>query len=213
MKFSRFSLIILVIISFISCLNTDKETTNKQTGTYDIMTRAAWQKPSVVISKLGNISDKIIADIGAGTGYFSFRFAMKSKKVIAIDIDKDMLDMMELFSHNLPADIQAKFETRLAKPDNPKLKDKEVDIIVVINTFSYIKNREKYLKTIKNGLNDNGLLMILNFKKENISPDSPAKQQRIPLSVMKSELEQSGYSIKEIDTKSLEHQYIIIASI
>ena len=191
-----------------SCFNSD----NNITETYNSKTRAAWQKPDVVISKLGDITDKTIADIGAGTGYFSFRFVLKCKKLIAIDIDKDMLELMNLFALNLPEEIQDKFETRLAANNNPKLKGNEVDIIVVINTFSYINNRVDYLKTINKGLKDGGQIMILNFKSMNISPDSPPKKERISLETMKNELIESGYTIKEIDKESLEHQYIIIAT-
>ena len=42
--------------------------------------RIAWQKPELVMSKLGDLTDKVVADIGAGTGYFTFRLAPRAKK-------------------------------------------------------------------------------------------------------------------------------------
>ena len=57
--------------------------------------RAIWQKPGLVIEKLGDISDKVIADIGAGTGYFSFRLAPRAKKVIAIEIDEALIKYID----------------------------------------------------------------------------------------------------------------------
>ena len=47
-----------------------------------------WHSPRLLIQQLGNLEDKIIANIGAGPyGYFSFELADEEKKVIAIDID------------------------------------------------------------------------------------------------------------------------------
>ena len=63
----------------------------------DDVGRIVWQKPEEVVRLLGDISDKTIADIGAGSGYFTFRFALKAKKVIAIDIDPTMIKLMETF--------------------------------------------------------------------------------------------------------------------
>ncbi|MBK9734656.1 MAG: methyltransferase domain-containing protein [Saprospiraceae bacterium] len=102
--------------------------------------RAIWQKPGLVIAKLGDISDKVIADIGAGTGYFSFRLAGKAKKVIAVEIDKKFIDYIDSTKIFLPQNVGQKIETRLALHDDPLLKQNEVDIILIINTVAYIND-------------------------------------------------------------------------
>ena len=57
--------------------------------------RSEWQKPELVITSLGSFEGKTVADIGAGTGYFSFPIAAKAAKVIAIDIDNRFLDSID----------------------------------------------------------------------------------------------------------------------
>ncbi len=57
--------------------------------------RAQWQKPDEVIASLGSLEGKTVADIGAGSGYFTFPLAKKAAKVIAIDIDQRFLDYIE----------------------------------------------------------------------------------------------------------------------
>ena len=47
---------------------------------YENKDRGIWQKPNMVISLLGDLEDKTVADIGAGTGYFTFRIVPKAKK-------------------------------------------------------------------------------------------------------------------------------------
>lgn len=66
-----------------------------------------WQKPDLVLNTLGNLENKVVADIGAGTGYFSFRLAMRAKKVIAIDIDKDVLDTIGQYTARLPEPLDS----------------------------------------------------------------------------------------------------------
>mgnify|MGYP003513888378 CR=1 FL=1 len=55
----------------------------------DMHDRTVWQKPYEVIHRLGPLEYLTVADIGAGSGYFSFRFIHEAARVIAIDIDPD----------------------------------------------------------------------------------------------------------------------------
>ena len=173
--------------------------------------RFVWQEPAKVISMLGDLSNKTVADIGAGTGYFTFRLLFKAEKVIAIDIDPSMLEIMENFKVNLDKDIQDKLETRLALPSDSKLVDNEVDDILIINTIGYIDNRIDYLKNLKPKLKEGGRIMIVDFKSKQMPFEAPTAE-RIPLFQMENDLQESGYTLQKSDDTSLEYQYIIIAS-
>lgn len=173
--------------------------------------RFVWQEPAKVIAMLGDLSNKTVADIGAGTGYFTFRLLFKAEKVIAIDIDPSMIDIMENFKVNLDKDIQDKLVTRLALPSDSKLQDDEVDDILIINTIGYIDNRIDYLKKLKPKLKEGGRIMIVDFKSKQLPFEAPTTQ-RIPLFQMEKDLQESGYTLQKSDDTSLEYQYIIIAS-
>ena len=103
--------------------------------------RFAWQKPSFVIKQLGDIQGKTIADIGAGTGYFTFRLLKDAEKVIAVDIDQHMLDLIDVFRENLDSLDQNRVETRMATNDDPGLKEGEIDAAIIIKTIVFIKDR------------------------------------------------------------------------
>jgi 2-polyprenyl-3-methyl-5-hydroxy-6-metoxy-1,4-benzoquinol methylase len=175
--------------------------------------RSSWQKPNLVIEKLGNIEGKTIADIGAGTGYFSFRLAFNGAKVIAIEIDPKMIELIETFDLNLPADLHGKIETRLAKPDDPLLSPSEVDIVFIMNTIAYIENPADYLKRLKSGMKPNGAIMIVDFKTKNLDINAPPMDERISPSVVLGFLENAGFSKIVLDDSSLDYQYIITASL
>jgi len=173
--------------------------------------RSSWQKPSAIIDKLGDLSEKVVADIGAGSGFFSFRIAMKAAKVIAIDIDKDMIDLINLQKMNMPGEINSKIETRLVKPQDPALKKYEVDIVVIVNTITYITNRQAYLKKIYDLLPQGGKLMIVDFKTKNLPIDAPPISERIAEDKIVQDLHEAGFNEVDEDNVTLEYQYIIIA--
>ena len=54
--------------------------------------RGSWQNPDLVIEKFGDLHGKIVADIGSGTGYFTFPISRVAEKVLAIDIEQRYLD-------------------------------------------------------------------------------------------------------------------------
>ncbi len=173
--------------------------------------RVIWQKPDLVIKLLGDIQNQTVADIGAGTGYFAFRLIDKSKKVIAVDIDKRFINFMDSIKAKLPDTLQQRFVTRLALPDNPKLEAKEADAILIVNTYCYIENRVDYLKKLIVGLSDTGKIIIIDFKKKNI-PVGPPPEAKLADSEVENELQQAGFKKVQIDENTLDYQYIVTAT-
>ncbi|MBK7936169.1 MAG: methyltransferase [Lewinellaceae bacterium] len=177
---------------------------------YESKDRGIWQKPELVISLLGNLEDKVVADIGAGTGYFTFRMVPKAKKVIGIDIDERSISFLDSVKVRLPERYRGRFESRLAKPDNPFLNPGEADAVVIVNTYGYIQNRIKYLKTLSKGVAPGGQLLIIDFKKNNL-PIGPPDEFKVALSQVEKELITAGFTIEKIDKDALDYQYIILA--
>ena len=173
--------------------------------------RVIWQKPDLVLEIIGDLSEKTVADIGAGTGFFSLRLAPLSKKVIAIDIDQRFVNYLDSIKmRELGPELQSRLETRLAAPDNPKLNPGEADVIIIVNTYIYLKNRVGYLQTLKNGLSEGGKLLIIDFKKKRM-PVGPPQDIRVPLFQAEEELYQAGYRDIITNDTSLDYQYIITA--
>jgi SAM-dependent methyltransferase len=181
-------------------------------GYYENKDRGIWQKPNMVISLLGDLDNKTVADIGAGTGYFTFRMVPKAKKVIGIDIDPRFISFLDSIKVRLPEIYRSRFETRLAKPDDPLLQPAEVDAVVIVNTYGYIQNRVQYLRTLIKGIAPGGRVLIIDFKKNNL-PVGPADEFKVALSQVEKELISAGFSVEKIDKDALDYQYIVIASV
>ena len=179
---------------------------------YDTQSRVIWQKPELVISLLGNLRGKTVADIGAGTGFFAFRLANQGAKVIAIDIDPRAIAWIDAEKKRYPVDIQALLETRQASPDNPNLRPGEADVMLLVNTYIYLENRISYFRNLRTALKPDARVMIIDFK-DHETPIGPGIEERIGLRQVQAELTEAGYSIVSSDDQSLEYQYIIIAAL
>lgn len=174
--------------------------------------RSSWQKPELVVSKLGDIQGKTIADIGAGTGYFVYRLAYQGAKVIAVEIDEEMTEFIDAFKVNLPKSIQSNITTRLANANDPKLVKGEVDKVIIINTVTYIKPLVPYLKKLKSAIKTGGEIMILDFKSRKVNVPAPPLENRLSIGQIEIALEEAGFSNIIVDDKSLDYQYIVLAS-
>lgn len=170
--------------------------------------RAEWQKPDKVIASLEPLTGKTVADIGVGTGYFAFPIAKKAARVIAIDIDQRFLDYI---SQKKEAQKSAgNIETRLTTPDSPGLSPGEADLVLIVDTIHHIENRTEYLRKLKQGLRDGGVLVIIDFKKHE-TPVGPRLELRLSANEVRSELEAAGFKVTSADMETLPYQYVIKA--
>jgi ubiquinone/menaquinone biosynthesis C-methylase UbiE len=178
---------------------------------YEGPERLVWQKPELVIGMMGDLNNKTVADLGAGTGYFALRLALLAKKVIALDINDHFLNYIDSVKVlQLPTDIQPRLETRLAQPDDPMLEPNEADVVLIVNTFMFIQDKVGYLHSLLADLPAGGKVIVIDFKRKR-TPLGPPAELRIPLYQVEDYFYQAGYrNVQSIDT-ALEYQYMVIA--
>lgn len=178
---------------------------------YEDPQRVEWQNPDLVLEKLGNLNGQVVADIGAGSGYFTFRMAQSARKVIAIDVDPRFLEYIEERKEEIPQDLSKRIETRHTKEDDPGLERSEVDIALVVNTYHFLDSRSEYFKKVKRGLSGKGFLVIVDFKNMSL-PVGPPRELLVSPEAAINELREAGFQEFSLDEKSLEYQYILKAS-
>ena len=187
------------------------ESFDLQVRKYEDPKRQTWQDPKFVIEALGDLTNLVVADIGAGTGYFTFQLAVHANKVIAIDIEQRFLNYIEdRKSEMYNRKLAEKIETRLTSPDRPSLENKEADMVLMVNTVSYINDRDLYMKTLLEGMNDNSRIVIVDYS-EGEMPVGPAKENKVSVNEISELLENAGFVVDLIDRKSLQYQYLLKA--
>jgi len=170
--------------------------------------REKWQKPEIVLKKMGDLKGKAIADLGAGTGYFSFRMSEKGAKVIAKDLDERFIQWIEQKALRLNDSF---VKPQLVPYDDPLLEEKSMDAVLIVNTYHHIENRLDYFKKVYRGLKPGGFLLVVDFKKQESKHGPPVKMRLKGLKVIK-ELQKCGFSKTIIETELLPEQYLIKAS-
>ena len=171
--------------------------------------RTDWQNPEFIIDLIGDLRGKTVADIGAGSGYFSFKLAHTAEKVIALDIDPKALDYINN-QKAIVGDWSNNIETRLTPPDVPNLLEEEVDLILIVNTINYIPGKAGYLLRLLEGLKSGGNLIIIDFKKGDI-PVGPADDYKTEAKEIRTLVRKAGFKSISEDSKSLKYQFILSA--
>lgn len=162
--------------------------------------RDAWQKPHEVITALAFKPEEVIADIGAGTGYFTRRFANHARSVIAVDIDSKLLGSLKA---NAPTNVA----TILASADDPKLKPQSVDTIFICNVLHHVEKRSAYLPKLRGALKPGGRIVVLEFHKREL-PVGPPPSMKIEQSALIAEFSEAGFALAREHT-FLPHQYFL----
>ena len=194
----------------IDVLATETDSAFEAMEDLDRSDRENWQKPQMVISRLGDISDKVVADIGAGTGYFSMPLARNAKKVIAIDIEQQFLDYINRQVSRTHDRKSLNIETRLTVASDPSLDSAEVDMVLIVNTYPFISNRVAYFKKVCRGLKPDGRLVVINFKNEPL-PVGPPTEEKVGAEQVTLELDSAGFKTVNVDNESLDYQFTLTA--
>ncbi len=173
--------------------------------------RDAWAKPAQVVAELGITAEMDLADIGAGSGYFTRRLATEAPKgtTYAIDVDADFKDHIE---SELEAWQTPNIVTRLAVYEHPLLPEDSVDLVFISNTYSFLQDRVTYFKAVHKALRHDGKLAVIDWRADVDCPRAtgcPRPKQRIPEAFAREELGRAGFTVLE-RFDFLPYQYFLL---
>lgn len=134
--------------------------------------RVITEQPNKVIAALKLKPTDIVADLGAGTGYFSFRIAplVPQGKVLAVDIQPEMLEVVDF----LKAENQVfNIETVLGRMDNPNLSPDSIDLAFMVDAYHEFEYPQKMMEGIVKALKPEGRVVLVEYRRE--SPLIPIK--------------------------------------
>ncbi len=173
--------------------------------------RDQWQLPDQVVRAL-SLNDKraVVADIGAGSGYFTRRLAAEvpEGRVYAVDVDGEFEDY--LLEHREEWGTP-NIEPHLAIYDDPMLPGAALDVVFTANTYAYIRNRVDYFGKVHAALKPQGRLVIIEFRPDGTPPGdiAPAPQHRVSRDAALEELSRAGFTLAHEET-FLPHQWFLI---
>jgi SAM-dependent methyltransferase len=178
---------------------------------FDGPERDAWQKPAEVVRFLELGAGQVVADIGAGTGYFLphlSKAAGAEGRVLALDVEPNMVEYMKQRSRR---GALANVEARTVAPDDPGLEPGSVDHILIVNTWHHIDDRANYAGKLARALRPAGSLLIVDFTLE--SDQGPPKEHRLSAEQVVKELEGGGLRAEIVRGETLPKQYLVRGSL
>ena len=161
----------------------------------DWKVRDAWEKPQEVMDVLGIKAGSVVADIGAGEGYFTFRLAPRvgpAGKVYAVDIVDDKLDKIRARATKQKL---TQIETILGATDDPHLPTEQLDVVLVVNAYHEMRDYDAMLRGIFRALKPGGLLGIIDAPTKPGEPrENYYDRHRIPEQLVREDTARNGFT-------------------
>ena len=168
-------------------------------------------KPDQVLNHLGLQSGNIVADVGAGGGFFSLKFAEvvgKDGRVFAVDVNSDLLEFIRKTAREKGLDnleFIPSTESSLSLPEN-------VDLIFIRNVCHHIRSRTRYFNKLKKVLREDGRIAIIEYKKGKSFTFRGLFGHNVPKTTLIKEMTEAGFQLEE-DLDFLSEQSFTIFSI
>jgi 2-polyprenyl-3-methyl-5-hydroxy-6-metoxy-1,4-benzoquinol methylase len=169
--------------------------------------RAVWQKPDAVIKELHVSGNEKIADIGAGSGYFTFRFARAVSKgtVYAIDIEPEMLRHIH---HKAMAEGVRNIEVIRSTPADPAIPP-GVDLVFVCDVLHHVKEPAAWLKTLSSQMKKGARLAVIEFREGDL-PEGPPAAVKIPKKNLIAMITENNFKLETEKPEILPYQEFLI---
>jgi SAM-dependent methyltransferase len=169
--------------------------------------RAAWQKPDEVVTALGLQGNETVFDLGAGSGYFSFKLAraVPQGKVVAADLEPEMIRhihhkaMMEGVTNLTPVIIKA---------DDPQVPG-EADLVFVCDVLHHVQDRAGWLKKAASEMKPGARLVLVEFKEDKL-PEGPPEAVKISRKQLIELVSQAGLPLESEKANLLPYQVFLV---
>lgn len=128
--------------------------------------REVEEQPRRIITALSLQPNDIVADIGAGTGYLSFKIAplVPQGKVLAVDIQPEMLDVIKFLRQE---DHITNVQPILATPTNPNLSPESVNLVLMVDAYHEFEYPREVMEGVTKALKPGGRVVLVEYRAEN----------------------------------------------
>jgi ubiquinone/menaquinone biosynthesis C-methylase UbiE len=171
--------------------------------------RDAWQRPDQIMDALQIGEGSVVADLGAGGGWFTVRLALRVKpngRVYAEDIQKQMIQAIDRRIQR--EGLQQLVFTRLGTADDPNLPANALDAALIVDAYHEIEHPVTLLQNTAKSLKPNGVIAIVNFKKDGGGP-GPAMNERVDAEKVVADARAAGLELRRREN-FLRYQYMLI---
>ena len=164
---------------------------------FDRLERDKEEQPDRLIEALDISRGATVADIGSGTGYFTWRLAERvgpAGKVLAVDVQQQMLDLTRVAVEKRKLQ---NVDYVLATDNDPRLPDAALDLVFIAYAYHEFADPGRVMAAVRRSLKPGGRVVILEYAKEsNIAPASPI--HKMSFEEIRREIEPVGFTIDRL---------------
>jgi ubiquinone/menaquinone biosynthesis C-methylase UbiE len=159
--------------------------------------RESEEQPSKAITALGIKPGQVVADVGAGSGYYTVRLAKQvgpSGRVYATDIQPEMIVFLQ---RRLERERIENVELVQATETNPRLPEGRFDVILMVDVYHELSQPQEVLRKLRPSLKPDGRLVLIEYRKE--SAWVPIREEhKMSVKEARMELEAEGYRFDRV---------------
>ena len=151
------------------------------------------ENTTLAINKLPITSKSVVADIGAGSGYYTFRIAQKltAGKVYAVEIQDEFIDLLK--KNQLQKGIK-NVEIVKGTEQNPKLPANSIDLAIMVDVYHELAYPPEMLSALMTALKPDGKILLLEYRAED--PDVAIKElHKMSVKQVNKEMEANGFKL------------------
>lgn len=170
--------------------------------------REAWQRPEQIMDALGIGDGSVVADLGAGGGWFTVRLAKRvgpNGIVYAEDIQPQMIEAIQ---RRVQREGLRNVETVLGAADHPSLPRAQLDAALMVETLYEVEDRQSLLTNVLSALKPGGRLGIVEYRPDGGGP-GPGRDQRLPSQQVVRAAEAAGLRFVR-EEQFLPYQYLLV---
>lgn len=170
--------------------------------------RESEERPSLAVQLLRIQPGQTVADIGAGSGYYT-RLLSKSVgpagKVYATDIQPEMIRLLE---ERIRREKLSNVTSVLCTETDPRLPPESIDLALLVDVYHEFARPQEMLRGIRRALKPGGRLVLIEFRKED--PAVPIREEhKMSVAEARSEVESEGFAFDRV-LNDLPWQHILI---
>jgi ubiquinone/menaquinone biosynthesis C-methylase UbiE len=169
--------------------------------------RDAWQRPDQIMDALQIGENSVVADLGAGGGWFTVRLARRvgpNGHVYAEDIQPQMIESIQ---RRRDREGLPNVETVLGTAVDPKLPAGSLDAVLIVDAYHEIEQPVALLKNVVKALKPGGTIGIVNFKKDGGGP-GPDMDERVDAEKVVDDARAAGLELRKREN-FLRYQYLL----
>ena len=177
-------------------------------GLLDAPDRDLWQRPDQIMDAMAIADASVVADIGAGSGWFTIRLARRVGPqgiVYAEDVQKEMINAI---SRRVSREGLTNVRPVLGLKNDPRLPERSLDAVLMVDAYHEVEDGVSMLRSLARALKPQGRIGVIDFKLDGAGP-GPEPDERVSPDVVVKDAQQAGLRLIRQEP-FLPYQYFLI---